>query len=124
MMEVELGQIAKQKAVSQRVKDFGAMMVQDHTAANDDLKSRVSSLDVALPSMVNEDDQKEMDKLGKKQGKDFDKAYMSMMLDDHKKDVAEFRKAADKCTEPSLKDFASKTLPVLEKHLDSAKAIT
>jgi putative membrane protein len=49
---------------------------------------------------------------------------MNMMLDDHKKDVAEFRKAADKCTEPSLKDFASKTLPVLEKHLDSAKAIT
>jgi putative membrane protein len=124
MMEVELGQIAQQKAVSHRVKDFGAMMVQDHTAANDDLKSRVSSLDVALPSMVNEEDQKEMDKLSKKQGKDFDKAYMNMMLDDHKKDVAEFRKAADKCTEPSLKDFASKTLPVLEKHLDSAKAIT
>ncbi len=124
MMEVELGQMAQQKAVSQRVKDFGAMMVQDHTAANDDLKSRVSSLNVALPSMVNEEDQKEMDKLSKKQGKDFDKAYMNMMLDDHKKDVAEFRKAADKCTEPSLKNFASKTLPVLEKHLDSAKAIT
>jgi putative membrane protein len=124
MMEVELGRIAQQKAASQRVKDFGAMMVQDHTAANDDLKSRVSSLDVALPSMVNDEDKKEMDKLSKKYGKDFDKAYMNMTLDDHKKDVAEFRKAADKCTEPSLKDFASKTLPVLEKHLDSAKAIT
>ena len=124
MMEVELGQLASERAVSQRVKDFGAMMVKDHKAANEELKSVVGSLDISLPSMVSEGDKKEMDKLNKKNGKDFDKAYMNMMLDDHRKDVTEFRRAADKCSEQSLRDFASKTLPVLEKHLDSAKAIT
>jgi putative membrane protein len=124
MMEVELGQLASERAVSQRVKDFGAMMVKDHKAANEELKSVVGSLDISLPSMVSEGDKKEMDKLNKKNGKDFDKAYMNMMLDDHRKDVTEFRRAADKCSDQSLRDFASKTLPVLEKHLDSAKAIT
>ncbi|MDP4213901.1 MAG: DUF4142 domain-containing protein, partial [Bacteroidota bacterium] len=31
MMEVELGKLAQEKAVSQRVKDFGSMMVKDHS---------------------------------------------------------------------------------------------
>jgi putative membrane protein len=124
MMEVELGHLANERAVSQRVKDFGAMMVKDHKAANAELRSVVGSLDISLPSMVSGGDKKEMDKLNKKNGKDFEKAYMNLMLDDHRKDVTEFRRAADKCSEQSLRDFASKTLPVLEKHLDSAKAIT
>src|SRR4051812_24222187 len=37
MTEVQLGQMAKDKAVNQRVKDFGNMMVQDHTNAGNEL---------------------------------------------------------------------------------------
>ncbi len=58
-----------------------------------------------------------------KKGKAFDKAYVDMMLDDHKKDIAEFRKCADNCSDSTIKSFASTTLPVLEKHLDSIQAI-
>ena len=39
MMEVELGKVAQDKGKSQRVKDFGNMMVTDHSNANDELKS-------------------------------------------------------------------------------------
>jgi putative membrane protein len=124
MTEVALGKIAQQKAISQRVKDFGAMMVADHSKAGDDLKQRATVQNIVLPAAVSDDDQKMIDKLNMKTGKDFDKAYMDMMLDDHKKDIAEFKKAADKCTNTSIKDFASQSLPVLEKHLDSAQAIT
>ena len=58
-----------------------------------------------------------------KKGKDFDKAYVNMMVDDHKKDIAEFRKCADNCSDSTIKNFAATTLPVLEKHLDSIQAI-
>jgi putative membrane protein len=58
-----------------------------------------------------------------KKGKDFDKEYVSMMLDDHKKDIAEFRKCADNCSDSTIKSFAYNTLPVLEKHLDSIQVI-
>jgi putative membrane protein len=124
MMEVTLGKMAQDKAVNQRIKDFGAMMVQDHSRLNADLKTRAATQNVVLPAVVGDEVQKMIDKLNKKSGKDFDRSYMQMMLDDHKKDLAEFRKAADKCTNPSIKDFASQALPVLEKHLDSAQAIT
>jgi putative membrane protein len=123
MMEVELGKVAQEKGVSKRVKDFGAMMVQDHSAADDKLKNIAGMLNISLPDSVSDDTRKDIDKLKMKKGKDFDKAYIDMMLDDHKKDIAEFRKCADNCSDSSIRSFASTTLPVLEKHLDSIQAI-
>ena len=124
MMEVELGNYAQQNAASQRVKDFGAMMVKDHTKAGDELKSIATAKNITLPVTPGKDAQKDMTDLMKKKGADFDKAYMNMMLSDHKKDVKEFEKAAKDCKDPEIKSFAVKTLPVLIIHLDSCKAIT
>lgn len=124
MMEVELGKYAQQNAASQRVKDFGAMMVKDHSKANDELKQIAGSKNITLPAETGSDAKKTMDDLMKKTGKDFDKAYMNMMVDDHKKDIREFEKAAKDCKDGDIKNFAIKTLPVLQVHLDSTKAIT
>jgi putative membrane protein len=123
MMEVILGKIAQENASSPRVKAFGEMMVKDHTDANENLKNIASTLNIALPDSVSKDDQKEIDHLKMKKGKDFDKMYVHMMVDDHKKDISEFRQCADKCSDSSIKAFAYNTLPVLEKHLDSIQAI-
>jgi len=123
MMEVETGKLAQDKAINPRVKDFGAMMVKDHSEANNKLKRLASSLNIALPESISDDAKKDVEKLDKKNGKDFDKAYVDMMVDDHEKDAAEFRKAADNCSDSTLKEFARQTLPVLEKHLDSIRSI-
>lgn len=123
MMEVTLGQTAQQQAVSQRVKDFGAMMVRDHTKANDELKAIANAKNFTLPATIPEKHQKHVDDLSKKQGKDFDKAYMKMMVNDHEEDVKKFEKAAKESADASIKDFATRTLPTLRMHLDSARAI-
>jgi putative membrane protein len=123
MMEVELGKIAVSNASSPRVKAFGEMMVKDHTEANNNLKAIASSLNIALPDSVGNDMKKDIDQIKMKKGKAFDKAYVDMMVDDHKKDIAEFRKCADDCSDSTVKSFAANTLPVLEKHLDSIQAI-
>lgn len=123
MMEVQLGNYAQQNAASQRVKDFGSMMVRDHSKANDELKSIVSNKGVTLPTTVMGEEMEDMNKLMKKTGKDFDKAYMDMMVEDHKKDINEFEKAANNVMDADVKAWASKTLPVLRMHLDSAQAI-
>ena len=124
MMEVELGNIAQQNAASQRVKDFGAMMVRDHSKANDELMSFASrrSLMINQDSLMNLH-KAHIDALKKKTGASFDKAYMSMMVSDHKKDVSEFDKASKMCKDQECLAFAGKTLPVLQVHLDSAQAV-
>jgi putative membrane protein len=123
MMEVELGKIAENQASNPRVKAFGDMMIKDHSEANATLKGIAGSLNIALPDSVSDDTRKEIDKMKMKKWKDFDKEYISMMVDDHKKDIAEFRKCADNCSDSTIKAFAYNTLPVLEKHLDSIQAI-
>jgi putative membrane protein len=123
MMEVELGKLALEKSKNQRVKDFGAMMVRDHSKGGDELKGLAAAKNVTLPATVGEDHQKHMDDLNKKSGHDFDKAYMKMMVDDHKEDISDFEKASKNATDADLKAWATKTLPTLRTHLDSAQAI-
>jgi putative membrane protein len=124
LMEVELGKIAQEKATNPRIKDFGAMMVKDHSDADDKLKELAQQKNITLPTNVSDKQQKDIDDLNKKTGKDFDKAYMNMMLDDHKKDIKKFEKAGKDLKDDDIKGFAMQALPTLQKHLDSARAIT
>ena len=123
MMEVELGKLAQQKGLNQRVKDFGSMLNTDHTNANNELKSIATSKNITIPSSMNAEDQKHVDMLSSKSGVAFDKAYIGMMVEDHKGDIKDFKKASENLKDADIKNFAMKTLPTLQKHLDSANAI-
>jgi putative membrane protein len=123
MAEVELGQLATQKAASEDVKKFGQRMVDDHSKANDQLKELASSKGVNLPSGLDAKDQATKERLSKLSGEQFDHAYMQDMVKDHTKDVAEFRHESTMAKDPDVKNFASQTLPTLQEHLSLAKSI-
>jgi len=122
LAEVQLGQMAAQKATADDVRKFGQRMVDDHSKANDQLKQIATSKGVNLPTELDRSTQREMDKLSKLQGADFDREYMKHMVSDHKKDVSEFRSEARKAKDGDIKQFASSTLPTLEEHLTLAQS--
>jgi len=124
MTEVAASQLAQSSATDERVKNFANMMVQDHTKAGDQLKKLAAAKSLTLPSAPSDKHQKAVDDLGKKKGADFDKAYVKMMLSDHKDAVDMFKKEADKAKDADLKTWATSTLPTLQMHLDSIKAIS
>ncbi|KAA8476415.1 DUF4142 domain-containing protein [Arcticibacter tournemirensis] len=123
MAEVELGNLAQQNASDQRVKDFGAMMVKDHTKANDELKALAATKNVTLPATLGEEHQKHFEEMKKMTGAEFDKHYMDMMVNDHQKVIDMFESASENEKDLDVKAFASKTLPVLNAHLASAKEV-
>ncbi len=123
MAEVELGKLATEKASSPEVKKFGQRMVNDHTKANDQLKEVASSQGITLPSKLSAKDEMTKERLSKLSGEQFDKAYMSDMVKDHTQDVADFQQEATSASDPAVKEFAEKTLPVLKSHLREAKQI-
>ena len=123
MTEVEASKLAEQKAMNPRVKMFAEMMVKDHSAANEELKTIARGKNVNLPAEVGGKNQDHITDLSKKKGHDFDKAYMKMMESDHKDVVDMFEKCAKDGTDPDVKTFCSQKLPTLRMHLDSAKAI-
>jgi putative membrane protein len=122
-MEVDLGTIAQSNAANERVKAFASMMVNDHGQANNELRQFAQGRNVMLNDSLDKKMQDHMTSMQKMTGKAFDKHYMGMMVDDHVKDVKEFEKASASAKDPDLRAWAAKTLPVLQKHLDSAKAI-
>lgn len=123
MFEVQLGKLAGQKAASQKVKDFGAMMVRDHTKVNDELKALAMKKNITLPPAPGEEHMEHIKKLTEKSGKEFDKDYIDLMVKDHEKDVEKFEKCSKDAKDADLQAFASKTLPVLREHLDSVKKL-
>ncbi|MDR6403142.1 MULTISPECIES: DUF4142 domain-containing protein [Chryseobacterium] len=123
LMEVMMGQLAASNASNATVKKLGEMMVKDHSKANDELKAWASTAGYTLPTSLDAEKQKKYDELKAKKGEEFDRAYTDLMVSDHKKDIAEFKKEASDGTEASLKSFAGKTVPTLEHHLmESEKA--
>jgi putative membrane protein len=121
MTEVQLGQLAQQKGVSKDVKDYGAMMEKDHSAANDKLKAVAAQKNITVPTSISSDMQKNVDDLQKKSGKDFDKAYISMMVDDHKKVISAFEDESKKGSDADIRAFADSTLHTLRHHLQEAE---
>jgi putative membrane protein len=121
LAEVQLGQLAADKGQSDQVKKFGQKMVDDHTKANDQLKSIAQQKGVQIPTDLDAKDKALKDKLSGLSGAQFDKMYMQHMVQDHKKDVAEFQKEANSGKDQDVKNFAQQTLPTLQEHLKLAQ---
>lgn len=116
MMDVALGEWARDYAVNPKVKQLGAMMAKEHASVNAELKSLAAMKNIVLPAEPGDDHKEHINDLKEKKGADFDKAYINMMADDHQKNIEKFEKAARDLTDPELQQFASKTLPALRKH--------
>jgi putative membrane protein len=95
MAEIRLGQLATQRAESPDVKQFGQMMVDEHTKALDQLKEAAQKANITLPTDIDSKHQKKQDKLSQASGAEFDKKYMDAMVDAHK-DVAKMLKDESK----------------------------
>lgn len=123
-MEIDASKLAETKAASGTVKRFAGQMLQDHRAAAEDLKRLASAKGVQLPATPSHDDQKKLEAMGALQGTSFDKQYANEVgVKAHNDAVALFRKAASDARDNDVRDFAKKTLPTLEHHLDSAKTM-
>jgi putative membrane protein len=122
--EVELGKLAAQQGSNSDVKAFGNRMVKDHSKAGDELMQITNRLGINLPAQDDLMFNQTKDKLSKLKGADFDKAYMSHMVDGHTKVADDFEGYINKGTNTDLKSWASKTLPTVREHLQMAKDIS
>jgi len=116
MAEIQLGQLASQKASNPKVKAFGQKMVTDHTMLNNELKPFADQDGLTPPTSLDPEDQSEYDKLNGLSGSDFDKEYISFMMKDHDKDLADFKKEVASTQDPKLKVTVEKAEKVIAQH--------
>jgi putative membrane protein len=119
MFEVQAGHIALKNASAPEVRELAQRIVNDHTKAGDKLKAITGGANE--PAKLDSKHQKEIDKLSKLSGNEFDRRYSEMMVSDHKKDIKAFEKEAEHGKDAQVKQFAAETVPVLKDHLSMAK---
>ncbi len=120
---VAMGRLAEQRAADPSVKEFGQRMITDHSRAGAELKTIAANKNIQLPADVDSSQKSTMDRLSKLSGAEFDKEYMSEMVNDHEADAKEFQTQANEGNDADIKRFAAKTLPLIQEHLQMARGI-
>lgn len=124
MLEVEASKLAIQRSTDPEIKQFAQMMVKEHTENAAMLKQVVMKKGAMMPATLMPAHQKMLNSLREeKAGKDFDEAYSELMVASHKETVSKFKDAKDKVADTDLRDYASKSLPVLEHHTQMAEKL-
>ena len=121
--EVEAGKLAQEKGVAADVKSFAQMMVSDHTAANEKLKTIAQKKSLEVSSYPQLMDKAKAMILELRSAKSFDQAYANNQVKAHEATIELFEKEASDGKDADLKKFASDTLPKLKHHLDEAKKL-
>jgi putative membrane protein len=124
MFEVQAGQLASSKASDPQVKSFAGMLVDQHTAANNELTQLANAKGVELPPAPKHSMRKDIEKLGKKNGAEFDRAFVREVgIKSHQKAIKDFQKASKDVKDADLKAWVDKTLPALQEHLAMAEKL-
>ena len=129
-MEVTVGNLAEDKAANDQVKQLAEKIADDHETANRELQSSLGTAANTGPDAVRagSDDQMMAEheqlrqRLEKMSGAAFDRAYLEEMVKHHEKDIKEFERAAQS-SNPQVRAFAERTLPVLRQHLEMSQQL-
>jgi putative membrane protein len=121
--EIILGQLAADSSQTPAIKEFGAMMVSDHTNADAGLNSIASKYGVTVPGTIDPDHEDLRKKLLTLKGREFDSLYIHSQVADHLDAVIQFQTAHDLGNNSELATYIVNTLPTLQQHLQEAQAL-
>ncbi len=122
LSEVKMGQLAQEKGQGDNVKQFGKTLEQDHSQHLQQAQQIADKNGLKAPTEPNAMQQRTYQKLSSLPASKFDAAFARDMVSDHEKDINKYRKEAN--SRSDLADFAKQTIPVLQKHLKAAEALT
>jgi putative membrane protein len=123
LAEVAAGKLAESKATTAALKDFGGMMVKDHSSADQRLWALASSKDIKLPTTSSVEQVAAAYRLKLLTGDSFDKAYIKNQLDAHRETIALLKKEIASGGDPKAKQFAQTILPTVQSHLEKIMKI-
>src|SRR5207248_8098518 len=116
ILEVKLAQLAQQKSQTQEIKDLAKQLEQDHSQANTQLTDVAKRKNIDLPTDLKGECQEHFQAFQKLEGKDFENAYLLFNVKAHLKGIMMFQKESQTGTDAEIKQWASQTLPILQRH--------
>ncbi len=121
--EVQMSQLAMQRASNPDVKAFAQRMISDHSKMNQEVQELAARKGIVLPATPSSDGQDAYQRLAALSGSDFDREYMQHNVTDHQKDVSAFQQEAQSGKDSDVQRLAATRLPGLQRHLQLAQTI-
>lgn len=121
MAEIQIGNLAKERASAAAVKQFGERLVRDHTSSSLELRMLAQKKGITLPTKLDQKHQELFDQLSKMKGAEFDRTYAKDMAKGHEKAIEKFETESKTGTDAEIKAWATKQLPTLREHLKMAR---
>jgi putative membrane protein len=122
LYEIDAANIALKRSKDPDVRAFANMMVTDHTRLDKDMTPVALKANQTPPKDLDQRRKGLLDNLKSASDADFDKTYMDQQVSAHQEALTLMKGYADHGSDAGLKAAAAKAVPVLEKHLDRAKA--
>jgi putative membrane protein len=123
LMEVTLGRVAQSRASDTRVRDFGGRMVTDHSNLQQQLTTFTTKYGIGFTPGLSTEQQRDINRLQSLSGSEFDREYITMMVQNHQKDVDKFEDQSRDADSPRVRELAMQSLPVLQQHLSMAQRV-
>jgi putative membrane protein len=123
LLEIESSRMALEMSKQDAVRAYAQKMIDDHTKAGKEMEQAASADKVVdVPKKLDAGHQAMLDALKGATGEDFDRAYAQMQLEAHEQAVQLFTRYSGQ--QGALAEFAKKTLPALQEHLDMARGLS
>ena len=123
LTEIKASGLAKTQSTNPRLVNFANMIIAEHTQVNAELKKIETDKMISDRDSISMEHQTMISDLSSKTGLAFDKTYIEMMIVNQEKAIEVFKTVSNN-TSGTIQKLAAKTLPALQMHLDSAKAIS
>jgi putative membrane protein len=120
--EVTLGRIIQNRGASTQVRQFGSMLVTDHSKGLAQAQQIAARLRLRIPATLTPEARHEQTVLRSLRGRAFDREVRRYMINDHRKDIAAF-KAQARSGDRATAGYAAATVPVMQKHLSMAESL-
>jgi putative membrane protein len=118
-----MSRIAVLRANSNQVKQFAQRVADDHNRANRKLKEIAWSKDLEVCNEMDQRRAKLLLALQRHTGDDFDREYLTLQVDQHRRVVRLFQQHAQRGSDEDLRNFAQAKLAALEAHLQEASLL-
>lgn len=120
--EIETGRLALEKSQNPQVRKFAQQMIDDHTAAQQQLQALAQAKGVTLTQETDLQHKTLATALRVLSGETFDSQYMKRVgVNNHQRTVELLQKAQKNSTDPEVRAMAAKMLPTVQSHLQMAQ---
>jgi predicted outer membrane protein len=124
MLEIGAARIAPRRTGSADVLSYAAMLDSHHTMALNELSALMRARGVMPPSSLPHNRQGLMDTLGTSRGFDFDRTFINEAgIRAHSDTIMMFQRQMPALSDPDLRAWADRNLPVMRQHLNEAHRI-